>query len=62
MLRVSQDEFQRIYFSYDFQNINDQAKPLIIELREIIEKYSLKLEDIFKKFDKNHSGRSRLCL
>ncbi|CAD8095363.1 unnamed protein product [Paramecium sonneborni] len=54
--KVSIDEFKKLFCDYDYSNLKDVAERLIVDLKEIIKANNLKIEDIFKNFDKDQQG------
>lgn len=51
--KISLDEFRKLFCEYDYSNLKDVAERIIVDLKEIIKANNLKIEDIFKNFDKD---------
>lgn len=47
------DEFRKLFCEYDYSNLKDVAERIVVDLKEIIKANNLKIEDIFKNFDKD---------
>lgn len=47
------DEFRKLFCEYDYSNLKDVAERIVVDLKEIIKANHLKIEDIFKNFDKD---------